>query len=179
MRYFIYLIAAVLAGSSMAFPTFGEDVDQKLSDAEFVRKASAAGLAEVNAAQIALKQAKSDEVKKFARQMIEDHTKANAQLNSLADSKRYMPAATMDNEHQKMARKMADLTGRAFDREYIQTQLKDHEKAVALFEHESKDGKDADLKEFASKTLPTLKKHLEMVRMLAGQEKEKGTATNK
>jgi putative membrane protein len=44
--------------------------------------------------------------------------------------------------------------------------VKDHEKAVKLFSKESSSGKDAELKAFATKTLPTLQHHLEMARQL-------------
>ncbi len=44
----------------------------------------------------------------------------------------------------------------------------DHQKAVALFTKESTNGKDPELKAFATKTLPTLKEHLEMAKKLPG-----------
>ena len=46
--------------------------------------------------------------------------------------------------------------------------VKDHEKDVAEFEEEAKDGSDADVKAWANKTLPTLKKHLEMAKAAPG-----------
>ena len=47
--------------------------------------------------------------------------------------------------------------------------VKDHVKAVALFEENAKLAKDADLREFAEKTLPDLKAHLKMARNLSGK----------
>jgi putative membrane protein len=46
----------------------------------------------------------------------------------------------------------------------------DHEKAVKLFMTEANEGRDADIKAFASKTLPTLQEHLQMARQLAQQQ---------
>ena len=49
--------------------------------------------------------------------------------------------------------------------------VKDHEKAVALFQKQAKSGDSPELKEFASKTLPTLQDHLKMARDLSPQKK--------
>jgi putative membrane protein len=49
--------------------------------------------------------------------------------------------------------------------------VKDHEKAVALFEKQAKRGDAEELKQFASQTLPVLQEHLKMARSLTGQKK--------
>lgn len=150
------------------------DKDQKAaSPAEFVRQASAAGLAEVNMGRLAEKQANSDAVKKYARQIVEDHTKANDELNKIADRKRLMPAQSMDAKHQTTADQMAKLSGADFDRHFIQHMISDHEKAIALFQAQAKGGTDPDLKAYAEKTLPKLKDHLKMA-----QDLNKNTKTN-
>jgi len=164
------LLGCVALGAAIVvLPNVRADAPKKaITDAEFVQIASASGLAEVNISKAAMQRATRDDVKSFARQMVQDHTKANMELNRLADSKRLTPAATMDAKHQDLSRQMLRLSGEEFDRQYVQSQLKDHQQAVALFENESKNGKDEDLKAFATKTLPTLREHLEMVRKLSG-----------
>ncbi|MBI3653058.1 MAG: DUF4142 domain-containing protein [Acidobacteria bacterium] len=78
---------------------------------------------------------------------------------------------------QKMSEKLAKLSGADFDREYMKYMVEDHVKDVAMFEKEAKTGKDADIKAFAEKTLPTLKEHLQMARdtnaKVSGKPKEK------
>ena len=54
---------------------------------------------------------------------------------------------------------MSAMTGAAFDREYTKMMVSDHRKDVSDFEKESTRGTDADLKEFATRTLPTLQEH--------------------
>jgi len=137
---------------------------ETLTDEGFVMKASAAGLAEVNAGLAASKRASSAEVKEFAERMVKDHGKANKELLALADKKRIRVARTMDAKHSAAIDKMIKLSGGDFDREYMEGQVKDHEKAVELFEKQSKSGKDAELKEWAEKTLPTLKEHLKIAK---------------
>jgi putative membrane protein len=48
--------------------------------------------------------------------------------------------------------------------------VKDHEEDIAEFEKEARSGKDADLKAFAEKTLPTLKEHLKMAKELGAKK---------
>jgi len=163
------LCSAALAAAVCLLPVAHADNPQKaVSDQEFVQMASAAGLAEVNMGRAALEHATRDDVKGFAKRIVDDHTKANTELNRIADAKRMTPAATMDAKHQDMMRTMTRLTGAEFDRQFMQAQVRAHEKAVALFESESKNGQDPQLKEFATKTLPTLREHLQMAQKIAG-----------
>ena len=70
-------------------------------------------------------------------------------------------------EHRTMMDKLSKLSGAAFDREYIQGQIKDHEKTAALFESQMKNGQDARLKEFATTLLPSIRKHGQMASDIA------------
>jgi putative membrane protein len=72
--------------------------------------------------------------------------------------------AKMMKKHQEMVSKMSALSGADFDRKYMEHMVKDHEKDVSLFERESTRGSDADVKAWATKTLPTLRDHLRMAR---------------
>src|SRR4051812_8834482 len=83
-----------------------EDAVKGGTDETFVFKASAAGLAEVNMANIAVKQATNSEVKKFAEHMITDHTKANKELIDLANRVKFTVAPRMDAEHQTLATRL-------------------------------------------------------------------------
>lgn len=149
-----------------------DDEKGALTDEKFVVKASAGGLAEVNAGRLAAKRASSAKVKEFATMMIKDHTMANKELLKLADKKGFKAAKTMDEKHKEMAEKLMKLTGAEFDREYMAGQVKDHEMTVALFEKQSKSGKDEDLKAWAEKTLPTIKEHLKMAKEIKGKLKD-------
>jgi putative membrane protein len=56
---------------------------ENLTDAEFVRKVSAGNLAEIELSRLALERASSNEVKQFAQHMIDQHTQANQELQSV------------------------------------------------------------------------------------------------
>ena len=63
-------------------------------------------------------------------------------------------------------KKLERLSGAQFDREFTKMMVQDHEKVVAAFDKQAKDGKDSELKAFAAKTLPTLRTHLQMARQM-------------
>ncbi len=99
--------------------------------------------------------------------MINDHSKAGEKLKKLAQQKKVtLPPQIMPKAKQTKER-LAKLNGADFDREYVKTMVAMHEKDVAAFEAFAKSATDADVKAFASATLPTLEHHLEMIRTLA------------
>jgi putative membrane protein len=135
------------------------------TDAEFVDKAALGGKTEVQASQLALKQAKSADVRTFAKRMVADHGKANAQLTKLAARKGIKPQAEQIADPDVEA--LRGKQGHDFDVAYVAAAGPDaHRKTIALFESEAREGKDADLRAFAKSTLPTLKHHLSMAEAL-------------
>jgi putative membrane protein len=133
------------------------------ADRNFATKAAAAGLAEVNDARLALKNASRQDVKDFAQRMVQDHSKANDQLKSIASSDGITLPTSESAADQKKSDALQKLTGAKFERQYIEGQRAAHKQAVSLFSAESKSGKDSQLKSFASQTLPTLQDHLKMI----------------
>lgn len=135
-------------------------------DAKFVEAASAAGLAEVSLGKLGAAQGQSDAVKAFGQQMVDDHTKANDELKTIADGKSIPVSKLPVAADTSAAAKIGNMKGAAFDTAFKKRMVQDHEKAVKLFTQESTSGKDPDLKAFAIKTLPTLQHHLDMAKQL-------------
>jgi putative membrane protein len=133
-------------------------------DKRFVEKAASGGMAEVQAAQLAEQKTQDPKVKDFAQQMITDHTAANKQLQTIAEQKGLTVPAALDAKDQKELDKLQSLSGAKFDRAYLKGQTRDHEEMLKLLQKESKNGKDADLKSFADQTIPTVQKHIDMVK---------------
>jgi putative membrane protein len=119
---------------------------------------------------LAEKRTANEDVRKFAHEMVVDHTKANKEMGDVVN-RRYPGAATMDRDHLAQFDKLSKMEGAAFDREFLAGQVKDHEDAIRLFEDEAKNGNDAGLKAWASKTLPALRDHLKMARDLSDKVK--------
>src|SRR5579885_3074960 len=148
-----------------------EKKGKESGDKEFACKVSAAGMAEVNLSQLAVRFARNPAVKQFAQQMLADHMQANQQMIQLANQRSIKLPKEMDEEHQKCFDKLKKLKGEEFDREYMEAMVKDHEKAVKAFEKQSKEGKDEAMKRWAGQLTPILKHHLEMARKVCDQVK--------
>lgn len=130
------------------------------SDQSFLKEAAAGGLAEVELGQLAAEKASNPEVKKFAERMVADHGKANDQLKEIAARKGIDLPTEPSAEHKATKERLSNLSGDEFDKAYMADMLSDHKKDVAAFRKESTEGKDPAVKEFATKTLPTLEDHL-------------------
>ena len=129
-------------------------------DRAFMMQAGKDGMMEMHMGQMAQKQGQSAEVKKLGKMIETDHKKANSQLMALAEKK----GVKLDTDH-----KMDKLDGSDFDQAWLAQMVKDHNKDIAAFQTQAKNGVDADLKNFANKTLPVLQKHLKAVQDLQGK----------
>ena len=146
------------AGSSRTGPA---------TELDFLREASMGGQMEVALGRLARDRAANAEVKQFGARMTDDHSRANAQLMTLAGSTGVNPPTSLDAEHQQIVDRLSGLSGEAFDREYMTTMVKAHTKDVSNYERQAANAGNAEIARFARQALPTLRHHLEMARDLA------------
>ena len=132
------------------------------TDAKFMKEAAHGGLAEVELGNLAKDKASNDQVKQFASRMVDDHSKANDELKTLAGNKNVQLPTTLDAKDQALKDRLSKLSGQEFDRAYMQAMVKDHRTDVNEFRKASTSAKDPDVKAFAAKTLPTLEEHLKL-----------------
>jgi len=126
-------------------------------------EAAKGGMMEVQMGHMGQEKGTSSGVKALAKQLVDDHTKANDELMSLAKQKGItLPA---DNAP-AMPKGLNGKSGDDFDREFARMAVDDHQKDIAAFEKEANSGTDPDLKAWASKTLPTLHSHLDAAKAL-------------
>jgi putative membrane protein len=137
-------------------------------DIEFVLDAAQGGLAEVELGKLAAQRAQNDDVKKFAQRMVDDHSKANEQLQKIADSKSIKLPTEVDSKDKALMQRLEKLNGAAFDRTYMNAMVNDHAKDVTEFKREANAGRDPQVKSFAESTLPTLEEHLQQARTTRG-----------
>jgi putative membrane protein len=137
------------------------------ADHKFMTKAAQGGMAEVQLGQLAQQNAQSQAVKDFGQRMVNDHTKANDELKQLASQKGVSLPDKLDPQDEATKMRLSSLKGEAFDRAYMNDMVKDHKKDVAEFKHESTAGQDPQVKDWASKTVPTLASHLQEAEQIA------------
>jgi hypothetical protein len=70
--------------------------------------------------------------------------------------------STLDSSHQREIDKSKSLKGADSSSRYDSDQQSGHKDAVSLFERYAKGGDNSKLKDWADKTLPTLRHHLDM-----------------
>jgi putative membrane protein len=136
-------------------------------DRKFMQEAAVGGVSEVAMARVAVERASSEAVRDYARKMIEDHTRANEELMQLASTKSVSLPTAPDAKHQQMLTRLGGLSGAEFDREYVRNAgVKSHEKMLKLVQNQSRKGRDADARAFATKMIPAVQMHLDMARQL-------------
>jgi putative membrane protein len=140
----------------------------KISSQSFVEKASIANEFEIESSKLALRKSNRNDVKAFAKRMVEDHTKTSKKMSKALQASKSdaRPADELDERHEALLAKLKYVSSKDFDQKYIAMQMDAHKEAVRLFSDYAKNGKNPELKRFAAATLPDLKDHLEHVKHL-------------
>ena len=158
-------------------------------DTQFAAKAAQGNMAEVALGKLATEKSQNDDVKKFGQMMVDDHSKAEQDLEGVASKNNWTLPKEVNAQQKAEQQRLEKLSGPAFDRAYVQMMVKDHIKDVAEFKKEAAStSANSDLKDFATRTSPTLDNHLTQAKALhdsinksgankaAGKSKKKNTA---
>ena len=139
-------------------------------DMDFVEERLEMGNAEVELGRIAQEQATHPDVKAFAQELVRDHQAAGDELRRIATTANpNFPAAIDDEAREELTElreEMAKLTGRDFDRRYIDEMIDDHQEAVDDLQNKAENASHSEVRAWAAKTLPTVRQHLEKARSL-------------
>lgn len=170
----VLLSGQVLAQSapSTSSPTATESAKSRSAlskaDQNSMKEMAQANLAEIEAGKLALERSQNDSVKTFAQKMVDDHTKAQDELQQLAQAKGVELPTEPDLKHRTRAKAMSALKGDTFDKQYLSRGgVKDHRDAHNLVQKVQQSAKDPDLKALAAKMAPTIDQHLAEARELS------------
>jgi len=128
-----------------------------------MKDACQGGMAEVKLGELAGKNAKDPEVKKFGQMMVTEHGAANKELEELA-KKKNVTLPTDVGSHQSTYDKLSKMTGADFDKAYVDDMVSDHETDLKDFEKQAENSSDPDVKAYAAKGAQMIKKHLEAIK---------------
>ena len=124
-------------------------------------------LAEVEMGRMAQNKSQSDQVKNFAQQMIDDHSKALTEVQQVAEKRGITLPTELDRAHRAKADKLGALQGDAFDRAYMaQAGVADHKKNHSMLRMAQSKARDPDVKALAARTLPIVDQHLNSAQQL-------------
>jgi putative membrane protein len=158
-------LALVLSFGAYAADKKSDSGKASKSDASFMKDAANDSAAEIELGKLVPQKTQNADVKAFAQRMVDDHTKASQELEPIAAKMGVDLPKAPTGSHAKMVKELAK-KDKNFDHEYAEAMVKDHEKAVKLFEKTSKKGDSDEVRQFAAKTLPTLQEHLKMAQDL-------------
>jgi putative membrane protein len=149
--------AATGTGGRVAGTSGTMDVDR-----DFVEEHLEMGNAEIELGRLAQEKATHPDVKEFGAMMVRDHQMAAKELREIA-SKANITADTAEARegHAELEEELGKLTGREFDRRYIEEMIDDHQEAVQDLESKAENASNPEVKAWASKTLPKVRQHLE------------------
>ncbi len=136
----------------------------------FMKDAAQGGMAEVKMGQLAAKNAKDPEIKKFGQMMVTDHGAAGKDLEALAKKKNFALPSDIGS-HQSTYDKLSKLTGTDFDKEYVSEMVSDHESDLKAFQKQADNSTDPDVKAFAAKVVPVIQKHLDAIKAIQAKMK--------
>lgn len=129
-------------------------------DMKFVMEANSSNSMELQLSQIALQKATSPAVKEFAQMMVQHHTMAGQEMKQLLSSKgTAIPDSVMLPAHRMRMEMLQNLQGADFDKAYMRIMVDAHEEDLDEYEDVLDDARDADIRTFANKMLPTLRTH--------------------
>ena len=163
------LAVCMAAGAAWAQSTAGSTAKPASADVAFMKQAAENGHAEVESSRMALQKSPDPQVKRFAQTMVDDHQKAGAELKQLASSKGVEVPAEPSLIQRAKLKLLSASDGAEFSRNYMESMgVEAHKETIELFQKAATGAQDPDVKAFATKTLPTLKKHLSMAQELHG-----------
>lgn len=133
----------------------------KENDADFLVRAAEINMEEIELGKLAQTKGSMADVKELGKMMETEHSKALADLQSLAAKKTITLPAALSTDAQDVVKKLSEKSGKDFDKEYCDKMVNGHKDAIEKFTKASNDASDPEIKDWATVMLPTLRMHLD------------------
>ncbi|MEO5819065.1 MAG: DUF4142 domain-containing protein [Vicinamibacteraceae bacterium] len=159
----VSVLVGVTFGAGAPLPAQALADPARTPDAAFVAKASEAAAADLQLAKLAVTRAAAAGIKALARTVVDSRTVLARDLATMAGTRQI---ASPPHPDAKPASALRAQPRASFDAAFLAAMITNGEAAVALFDTESRDGRDDEIKEWAARQLPALREHLTAVRAL-------------
>jgi putative membrane protein len=160
-----------MIAAAAAIPHLASAANLSKKDSKYMTESAQGLMSEVKLGEMAQQRGHDERVKAFGRQMVDDHGKDLQILQQLASQKKLSLPETLNKDQSKEAEKLAKLSGKDFDTEYLKYEAKDHSHDIKENGEEMKRTADPDLKKFARAEYETVTKHKKAVDELRAQLK--------
>lgn len=138
--------------------------DQSPQDQAFVNEAARGGKMEVKLGYLAERNASNPAVKEFGSRMVKDHTRLNKELGSAAEMIGLQVPKDLSPDQQSEYVRLSKLSGKSFDKEYMESMVKDHTDDLAAFKKAESVTQNNDLKKAIADAIPVIQEHLSMAK---------------
>ncbi|SFD02023.1 DUF4142 domain-containing protein [Massilia yuzhufengensis] len=164
------------AGAPAAAPATATKLSR--ADRNALTDLAMANMAEIATARIAIGKSQNADVKAYAQRMIDDHTKAQAEVQALAKTKGVELPTELNVKFKAKSKLLETLSGDIFDRTYIkQSGRADHHDTHEKLRANLEGVKDADIKALALKIRPVVEQHLIMANEMIATTARNATGT--
>ncbi len=165
-------ILAVLFILATGFGACSKDDDNNnilsTTDRNFLLQAAESNFAEIGVGQLAYSKGTDSSLQVFGLQMVSDHEMAQQSLNSVALNFGIVIIDSLSPAHVTIKNTLMSLSsGYTFDTTYINSQIRDHQEAIIMYQNEINNGSSVDVKNYANKYLPIIEMHLQMADSIA------------
>lgn len=136
---------------------------EKEKDADKMVEIAGANAYEIQASQDAASRASTSEVKKIANMMVKAHTKMGSEMEMLAGKKGVTLPADMPNEKMNDLENLRNKSGIDYDKDYLDKMKDAHDQVLRKLENMAENTEDAEVRDFANKSIPEIRSHRDMI----------------
>jgi len=136
------------------------------ADTKFIQEEATSGELMLRIAELGKTKAEGADIKEFAGMVAAEHTKANAELATLARNEQVVLIPDDDSKNTKTYEKLESKSGTEFDKEFLSVMVSAHKKSVKNLEAAAKNAENSEVKMWAAKMLPDIQAHLKQAEEL-------------
>lgn len=161
------MISLVTAAAVAVIPVtglLGAEPETKPHTVSCLNKAAEMHQAKITLGQLAADRGANTRVRQFGLQLAGAHKRLGDEVQGLATAKGVQLPSGLNDEHKQKVKDLSQLSGHAFDREYLAYILRDHQNSANEFEEHMQVVEDSDVLHWLARTLPLLRAHVEEAR---------------